>query len=604
VRVTEIAPSTADPATYGEVRRAFAEAIARWGAVAEPAMQALPADDGSVYAFSAVPDGPRTLADRLGRGALEPDEALDRTMRVAERLGAWHERGVAHGYLRPETVLLDGDEVRLLEPRIHAAAAEILAQSHAPFSLDAYAAPEAQRFQAEWLAADVYALGVLLVHLVVGRPALVPTAGGLEASPVFEALPIPLQRTVAAALHPDPSQRLPGAQKFGLYLRVHRMWAASWNWAPLSAFAAAAETGLPTNAEPSSPPAAQAPFVERPHPVIQDELVPGAMGGTPAVRSVAKEAAPEPHDFVGGPWPPVDGRSLDEEPIPTSPILASEAVGGGDVETSTTEIAIETAPATGSAHAEIRTDYVSPEGPTAPSPAAPAPLPRVADWPAWLRPSREPLLPPNTEEGRVVQPTDAPDAADNRNTLDDDPEALAGGIEPAVAAPHEALAEEDERLAAPAPPAHVEAEESGAPGAEPADGPPELTERTEAHSAPLEEHRDWLARTEAADRKLVIDAQVGRARHQFAVDGGTATVGRADPPRGHFPEIDLRSDDAVSRRHAEFRRNAEGWVIVDLGSTNGTRHNGSWLEALQETPLSDGDEIELGALTTLRVHLV
>ena len=101
----------------------------------------------------------------------------------------------------------------------------------------------------------------------------------------------------------------------------------------------------------------------------------------------------------------------------------------------------------------------------------------------------------------------------------------------------------------------------------------------------------------------MIDVQMGRARQQVVVRGERATVGRADPGRGHFPEVDLGADDAVSRRHVEFRRGPEGWVVVDLGSTNGTRHNGSWLEALREAPVADGDEIELGAVSSLRLHL-
>jgi pSer/pThr/pTyr-binding forkhead associated (FHA) protein len=114
----------------------------------------------------------------------------------------------------------------------------------------------------------------------------------------------------------------------------------------------------------------------------------------------------------------------------------------------------------------------------------------------------------------------------------------------------------------------------------------------------------WLQQTAAdAASMLVIEAQIGRVRERIALEGERVAIGRPDPARDQYPDIDLRADDAVSRRHAEFRRDRHGWVLVDLGSTNGTRLNGRWLEAHQEAPLSDGDVIEVGALTTLRVSL-
>jgi pSer/pThr/pTyr-binding forkhead associated (FHA) protein len=47
----------------------------------------------------------------------------------------------------------------------------------------------------------------------------------------------------------------------------------------------------------------------------------------------------------------------------------------------------------------------------------------------------------------------------------------------------------------------------------------------------------------------------------------------------------------VSRRHAELRRAAEGWTIVDLGSTNGTTVNG---KTAKEHRLQNGDRIGFG----------
>ena len=55
-------------------------------------------------------------------------------------------------------------------------------------------------------------------------------------------------------------------------------------------------------------------------------------------------------------------------------------------------------------------------------------------------------------------------------------------------------------------------------------------------------------------------------------------------------------DSNVSRRHAELTRNATGWHIADLGSTNGTRVNGM---RVSEQDLANGDTITMGLVTLM-----
>ena len=62
---------------------------------------------------------------------------------------------------------------------------------------------------------------------------------------------------------------------------------------------------------------------------------------------------------------------------------------------------------------------------------------------------------------------------------------------------------------------------------------------------------------------------------------------------GRSPEAGLRlDDDRVSRRHVEFRTDGEGVTITDLGSTNGTRVNGTPVTTAR---LGDGDRIGVGS---------
>ena len=62
---------------------------------------------------------------------------------------------------------------------------------------------------------------------------------------------------------------------------------------------------------------------------------------------------------------------------------------------------------------------------------------------------------------------------------------------------------------------------------------------------------------------------------------------------GRSRECDLRvADGNASRRHAEVKQDGDAYVVVDLGSTNGTELNG---RRITRETLTDGDRITIGA---------
>ena len=72
---------------------------------------------------------------------------------------------------------------------------------------------------------------------------------------------------------------------------------------------------------------------------------------------------------------------------------------------------------------------------------------------------------------------------------------------------------------------------------------------------------------------------------RFLLDRDLTTVGR-------HPESDIFLDDiTVSRRHAEFRRDAHDFWVHDVGSLNDTYVNG---ERADERQLKTGDEVQVG----------
>lgn len=83
---------------------------------------------------------------------------------------------------------------------------------------------------------------------------------------------------------------------------------------------------------------------------------------------------------------------------------------------------------------------------------------------------------------------------------------------------------------------------------------------------------------------LVLDAR-GEPSERIAITREPVVIGRMSSN-----DVVL-ADTNVSRRHAELRRDPEGWFLIDLGSTNGTLVNG---KLAREHRLSDGDKLTFG----------
>jgi hypothetical protein len=90
-------------------------------------------------------------------------------------------------------------------------------------------------------------------------------------------------------------------------------------------------------------------------------------------------------------------------------------------------------------------------------------------------------------------------------------------------------------------------------------------------------------------RLMVIDSGESTLSSGQVIDVGDGmTLGRGD-------RADVVLGDAsISSEHAQLSRKGRGWMVTDLGSTNGTRVNDALVDG--RTRLSEGDVLGLGTL--------
>jgi pSer/pThr/pTyr-binding forkhead associated (FHA) protein len=87
------------------------------------------------------------------------------------------------------------------------------------------------------------------------------------------------------------------------------------------------------------------------------------------------------------------------------------------------------------------------------------------------------------------------------------------------------------------------------------------------------------------DRPVLIVRTGPQAGARFTLDSDVTRLGR-------HPDSEISLDDiTVSRRHAEVQRTAEGYMVADSGSLNGTYVN---QERVERAALRHGDEVQIG----------
>ncbi|KUJ67595.1 serine/threonine protein kinase [Streptomyces albus subsp. albus] len=204
----------ADPEFRARFRQEVAAARRVSGAFTAPVVDADP-DGGRPWMATLYIPGP-TLAEHVKRnGPLEPDEVLQLAAGLAEALRDIHRAGVVHRDLKPSNVLLAADGPKVIDFGISRPAdSDLRTETGKLIGTPPFMAPEQfQRPRTVGPAADVFALGSVLVHAATGSGPFDSESPYIVAYQVVHdeadltGVPHQLEPLIRRCLAKDPEQR-------------------------------------------------------------------------------------------------------------------------------------------------------------------------------------------------------------------------------------------------------------------------------------------------------------------------------------------------------------------------------------------------------------
>ena len=154
-----------------------------------------------------------TLADRLTRGRIPLDQALQYAIQIADALDAAHRRGVVHRDLKPSNIMLTKAGAKLLDFGIarmtgergqeQITVATTLTAMGALLGTKPYMAPEQLEGQEADQRSDLFAFGALFYEMLTGRRAFPGSSESAVIAAILDSEPAPIsaaQPLVPAAL--------------------------------------------------------------------------------------------------------------------------------------------------------------------------------------------------------------------------------------------------------------------------------------------------------------------------------------------------------------------------------------------------------------------
>ncbi|HEY7280899.1 MAG TPA: protein kinase [Actinomycetota bacterium] len=232
VAVKVLNPDYASDPSFVERFRREARAAARLNHPNVVAVFDTGSDGDLHFIVMELVDG-RSLAEVLGdEGPLDPERAAAIAEGIAEGLSFAHAGGLVHRDVKPANVMITPPgRVKVMDFGIaRLATANTITHASTVFGTAAYLAPEQAQGRRVDARADVYALGVVLYEMLVGRvPFRADSALAVASKHVLEppeapsavrtGIPAELEAVTLRALAKDPGDRYRGAGEMAAALR-------------------------------------------------------------------------------------------------------------------------------------------------------------------------------------------------------------------------------------------------------------------------------------------------------------------------------------------------------------------------------------------------
>jgi eukaryotic-like serine/threonine-protein kinase len=152
-----------------------------------------------------------TLAERISGNRLQPAEALQLAVSIAERLAQWHAKGECHGALTPSAIEIASSGVELRAP--------------AESGVTAYTAPEVLLGETADKRSDIFSFGAIVYELFTGTRAFAGESPETLAETLLNEEPRPygsalVDRLLARCMTKYPEGRFASAQRLQLELSL------------------------------------------------------------------------------------------------------------------------------------------------------------------------------------------------------------------------------------------------------------------------------------------------------------------------------------------------------------------------------------------------
>jgi serine/threonine-protein kinase len=177
--------------------------------------------DGRMFIVMGYYEG-ETLKDRIARGGLPLDEALDVAFQVAQGLAKAHEAGIVHRDVKPANIIITTDGVAKIVDfgLAKLSGRTMLTKSGVTSGTVAYMSPEQAKGDPVDQRTDIWSLGVMLYEMVAGR---LPFRGDYDQAIIYQTLnsepepvgthrpeaPVALQGIIEKAMRKKPQERYP-----------------------------------------------------------------------------------------------------------------------------------------------------------------------------------------------------------------------------------------------------------------------------------------------------------------------------------------------------------------------------------------------------------